>query len=167
MDASPYYLSLGRGNDSEFKTYDALGNPAKMPLFYDNYFVPRGYAFVAPDMAGTGRSTGCADQGGRSDIESIKVVVEWLNGNAVARDAQGDIVEASWMALCDALVHKSLRMRDANDADTATQVADTAAQVADTATQAADTATQAADTTAQAADTAAQVARGADASASR
>jgi 2-isopropylmalate synthase len=51
------------------------------------------------------------------------------------------------------LVHKSLRMRDANDADTATQVADTTAQVADTATQAADTA--------------AQVARGADASASR
>lgn len=96
MDASPYYLSLGRGNDSEFKTYDAQGNPAKMPLFYDNYFVPRGYAFVAPDMAGTGRSTGCADQGGRSDIESIKVVIEWLNGNAVARDAQGDIVEASW-----------------------------------------------------------------------
>ncbi len=96
MDASPYYLSLGRGNDSEFKTYDAEGNPAKMPLFYDNYFVPRGYAFVAPDMAGTGRSTGCADQGGRSDIESIKVVIEWLNGNAVARDAQGDLVEATW-----------------------------------------------------------------------
>jgi X-Pro dipeptidyl-peptidase len=96
MDASPYYLSLGRGNDGEFKSYDADGNPAKLPLFYDNYFVPRGYAFVAPDMAGTGRSTGCSDQGGRSDIESIKVVVEWLNGNAVARDADGNIVEATW-----------------------------------------------------------------------
>jgi X-Pro dipeptidyl-peptidase len=96
MDASPYYLSLGRGNDGEFKSYDADGNPAKFPLFYDNYFVPRGYAFVAPDMAGTGRSTGCSDQGGRSDIESIKVVVEWLNGNAVARDADGNIVEATW-----------------------------------------------------------------------
>lgn len=96
MDASPYYLSLGRGNDAEFKSYDADGKPAKMPLFYDNYFVPRGYAFVAPDMAGTGRSTGCADQGGRSDIESIKVVIEWLNGNAVARNAAGEVVEATW-----------------------------------------------------------------------
>jgi X-Pro dipeptidyl-peptidase len=96
MDASPYYLSLGRGNDTEFKTYDADGNPAKFPLFYDNYFVPRGYAFVAPDMAGTGRSTGCSDQGGLSDIESTKVVVEWLNGNAVARNAQGEVVEATW-----------------------------------------------------------------------
>ena len=58
--------------------------------------MPRGYAFVAPDMAGTGRSTGCADQGGRSDIESIKVVIEWLNGNAVARNAAGEVVEATW-----------------------------------------------------------------------
>jgi X-Pro dipeptidyl-peptidase len=96
MDASPYYLSSGRGNDVEFKSYDADGNPAKFPLFYDNYFVPRGYAFVAPDMAGTGRSTGCSDQGGRSDIESVKVVVEWLNGNAVGRNAAGEVVEASW-----------------------------------------------------------------------
>ena len=96
MDASPYYLSNGRGNEVEHKTYDAEGNPAKMPLYYDNYFVPRGYAFVAPDMAGTARSTGCVDQGGRSDIESIKVVVEWLNGNAVAHNAEGDVVEATW-----------------------------------------------------------------------
>ena len=96
MDASPYYLSSGRGNETERKSYDADGNLVKFPLFYDNYFVPRGYAFVAPDMAGTGRSTGCADQGGRSDIESVKVVVEWLNGNAVARNAAGEVVEASW-----------------------------------------------------------------------
>lgn len=70
------------------------GKPAKILLFCDNYFVPRGYAFVAPDMASAGRSTGCADRGGRSDIESIKVVIEWLNGNAVARNAAGEVVEA-------------------------------------------------------------------------
>ena len=84
-----------------------------------------------------------------------RVLVESSDGERTwtTVGVHANIVEASWMALCDALVHKSLRMRDANDADTATQVADTA--------------TQAADTTAQAADTAAQVARGADASASR
>ena len=65
MDARPYYLCCGRGNESEQKTYDADGVIAKFPLFYDNYFVPRGYAFVAVDLAGTARSTGCADVGGR------------------------------------------------------------------------------------------------------
>lgn len=96
MDASPYYLSSGRGNEAERKTYNADGTVKKFPLFYDNYFVPRGYAFVAVDMAGTARSTGCTDQGGRSDIESVKAVVEWLNGNATAYDANGDEVDADW-----------------------------------------------------------------------
>jgi X-Pro dipeptidyl-peptidase len=96
MDASPYYLSNGRGNEAERKQYDADGVPTKFPLYYDNYFVPRGYAFVAVDMAGTARSTGCADQGGRSDIESVKAVVEWLNGKGVAHDASGKVVNAAW-----------------------------------------------------------------------
>jgi X-Pro dipeptidyl-peptidase len=96
MDASPYYLSLGRGNEGEFKSYAEDGTPEKLPLFYDNYFVPRGYAFVAVDMAGTARSTGCVDQGGVSDVGSVKAVVEWLNGNAEAVDAAGEPVTADW-----------------------------------------------------------------------
>lgn len=96
MDASPYYLSVGRGNESEFKTYADDGTPQKFPLFYDNYFVPRGYAFVAVDMAGTARSTGCVDQGGVSDVGSVEAVVKWLNGNATAVDAAGEPVAADW-----------------------------------------------------------------------
>jgi len=96
MDASPYYLSSGRGNESERKQYDADGQITRFPLYYDNYFVPRGYAFVAVDMAGTARSTGCTDQGGRSDIESVKAVVEWLNGKGVAYDRDGEVVAADW-----------------------------------------------------------------------
>lgn len=96
MDASPYYLSIGRGNEAEKKTYDEAGNPALTPLFYDNYFVPRGYGYVAVDAAGTGRSTGCVDEGGKSDVGSVKAVVEWLNGNAEAVDADGEPVEADW-----------------------------------------------------------------------
>ncbi|GHC74241.1 X-Pro dipeptidyl-peptidase [Streptomyces flavofungini] len=82
MDASPYYSCCGRGNESQKKTYDANGDPVQFPLYYDNYFVPRGYAFVAVDLAGTNRSYGCVDVGGRSDVQSAKAVVDWLNGRA-------------------------------------------------------------------------------------
>ncbi|MEV4945318.1 Xaa-Pro dipeptidyl-peptidase [Streptomyces sp. NPDC053755] len=82
MDASPYYACCGRGNEGQKKTYDADGDPVAFPLFYDNYFVPRGYAFVAVDLAGTSRSDGCDDVGGRSDVQSAKAVVDWLNGRA-------------------------------------------------------------------------------------
>ncbi|MFE5946895.1 Xaa-Pro dipeptidyl-peptidase [Streptomyces sp. NPDC056480] len=82
MDASPYYACCGRGNESQKKTYDTDGNPVQFPLFYDNFFVPRGYAFVAVDLAGTNRSDGCDDVGGRSDVQSAKAVVDWLNGRA-------------------------------------------------------------------------------------
>ena len=96
MVASPYYLCLGRGNESEVKQYDDNGNPTMFPLFYDNYFVPRGYAVVAVDMAGTARSTGCSDEGAASDILSIKAIVDWLNGGTTAVDRQGNPVEAKW-----------------------------------------------------------------------
>ena len=65
LEGSPYYSCCGRGNEGELKEYDASGTITKQPLFYDNYFVPRGYAFVAADLAGTNRSTGCEDVGGR------------------------------------------------------------------------------------------------------
>ncbi|WP_394428933.1 Xaa-Pro dipeptidyl-peptidase [Streptomyces sp. SGAir0957] len=98
MDASPYYSCCGRGNESQLKTYDANGNVVQMPLYYDNYFVPRGYAFVAVDLAGTNRSDGCVDVGGRSDVQSAKAVVDWLNGRAegYASRTGGERAEASW-----------------------------------------------------------------------
>ncbi|WP_316766162.1 Xaa-Pro dipeptidyl-peptidase [Streptomyces sasae] len=98
MDASPYYSCCGRGNESQLKTYDARGNVVQMPLFYDNYFVPRGYAFVGVDLAGTNRSDGCVDVGGRSDIQSAKAVVDWLNGRAKAYSSRTGTttVKATW-----------------------------------------------------------------------
>jgi X-Pro dipeptidyl-peptidase len=98
MDASPYYSCCGRGNESQKKTYDAAGNVVQMPLFYDNYFVPRGYAFVGVDLAGTNRSDGCVDVGGRSDIQSAKAVVDWLNGRARAYTSRTGTTtaKASW-----------------------------------------------------------------------
>jgi X-Pro dipeptidyl-peptidase len=96
MDASPYYLCCGRGNESERKTYDAAGVIAKAPLFYDNYFVPRGYAFAAVDLAGTARSTGCEDVGGPTEVGSARAVVDWLNGRGRAFTGDGRPVTAAW-----------------------------------------------------------------------
>ncbi|MFF3333131.1 Xaa-Pro dipeptidyl-peptidase [Streptomyces sp. NPDC002888] len=98
MDASPYYSCCGRGNESQKKTYDAAGNIVQAPLFYDNYFVPRGYAFVGVDLSGTNRSDGCVDVGGRSDIQSAKAVVDWLGGRARAYTTRTGTtpVKATW-----------------------------------------------------------------------
>ncbi|WP_328617442.1 Xaa-Pro dipeptidyl-peptidase [Amycolatopsis sp. NBC_00355] len=98
MDASPYYSCCGRGNESELKSYDSAGKPVKFPLFYDNYFVPRGYAVALVDLAGTNRSAGCADVGGASDVDSARKVVDWLNGRATGYSAKtgGSAVTAGW-----------------------------------------------------------------------
>ena len=96
MDASPYYESMGRGNESEIKDADNDGINEQFPLFYDNYFVPRGYAVALPDMVGTNNSDGCPRTGGPEEIESIRVVIDWLNGKGTARDQDGNKVKAKW-----------------------------------------------------------------------
>ncbi|MEV8506169.1 Xaa-Pro dipeptidyl-peptidase [Actinoplanes sp. NPDC051475] len=95
MDASPYYSCCGRGNESELKEYDANGVISKEPLFYDNYFVPRGYAFAAVDLTGTNRSTGCEDVGGRHEVAGAKAAIDWLNGRAPGFTADGTPVSAT------------------------------------------------------------------------
>jgi X-Pro dipeptidyl-peptidase len=109
MDASPYYQSAGRGNESEKKSYDSAGKPVKFPLFYDNYFVPRGYAVVLVDFAGTSRSRGCLDTGGRAEVSSGKSVVDWLNGRASGYTAVtgGTAVSASWSTGATGMIGKS------------------------------------------------------------
>src|SRR4051812_15773718 len=97
MDASPYYACCGRGNESELKQYDDQGVISKAPLFYDNYFVPRGYAFAAVDLSGTNRSTGCEDVGGPAEVAGARAAVDWLNGRARGFTAAGRPVSArSW-----------------------------------------------------------------------
>src|SRR5262249_19643751 len=95
MDASPYYQCCGRGNESEKKVYAADGTVTKFPLYYDNYFVPRGYAYIAADLPGTSRSTGCEDVGGSEEVQGAKAVIDWLNGRTVGRTASGTVVTAT------------------------------------------------------------------------
>ncbi|GAB3444440.1 Xaa-Pro dipeptidyl-peptidase [Actinophytocola sediminis] len=109
IDASPYYATSGRGNESERKSYDAAGLPLSFPLFYDNYFVPRGYAVALVDFSGSSRSTGCMDTGGRSEVASGKAVIDWLNGRATGYSAAsgGSVVTAEWSTGAAAMIGKS------------------------------------------------------------
>ncbi|MFI6102082.1 Xaa-Pro dipeptidyl-peptidase [Lentzea sp. NPDC051213] len=109
MDASPYYQSAGRGNESEVKSYDSAGVPVKFPLFYDNYFVPRGYAVVLVDFLGTNRSRGCVDVGGRAEIASGTAVIDWLNGRRTGyTTVTGSAVKsASWSTGAVGMIGKS------------------------------------------------------------
>ena len=107
MDSSPYYQCCGRGNESELKEYAADGTVTKFPLFYDNYFVPRGYAFAAVDFNGTSRSTGCGDVGGREEILGTKAVIDWLNGRGSAAYADGTPARADWTTGAVGMIGKS------------------------------------------------------------
>ncbi|MEW9556224.1 Xaa-Pro dipeptidyl-peptidase [Nonomuraea sp. NPDC050783] len=107
IDESPYYDNSGRGNEGERKVYDAAGNVTKFPLFYDNYFVPRGYAVLNVDMLGTTRSEGCPDVGGRADVLGGKAVIDWLNGRARATRADGSPAVADWTTGKAAMIGKS------------------------------------------------------------
>ncbi|GGI03721.1 CocE/NonD family hydrolase [Egicoccus halophilus] len=107
MVASPYYHCCGRGNESERKTYDGNGDPVAFPLFYDNYFVPRGYAVALVDLAGTARSEGCMDVGGEAEVQSAVATIDWLNGRANGVDHAGNPVTADWSSGYVGMIGKS------------------------------------------------------------
>ena len=98
IDPSPYYTSSGRGNETQRIITGASGVLDRFPLFYDNYFVPRGYAFIAAHAVGTAFSTGCVAHGGPTDIAGFKAVIDWLNGRVEGFNAQtgGANVAANW-----------------------------------------------------------------------
>ncbi|GAA5043362.1 Xaa-Pro dipeptidyl-peptidase [Thermocatellispora tengchongensis] len=117
MEASPYYAG---GNDvpnhdvdiddgEAFKTrsarnkMDALAEAgvtvnAAGPFdgYYDNYFVPRGYAVALVENLGSGRATGCPTTGDRNETLGPKAAIDWLNGRARGFDATGAPVTAYW-----------------------------------------------------------------------
>ena len=82
IDPSPYYTTVCRGNESQcMADWNDDGVNDRWPLFYDNYFVPRGYAYILAQMNGTGYTQeGCPNHGGPVDIAGEKSVVDWLNG---------------------------------------------------------------------------------------
>lgn len=90
-------------------TLRELVNPIDFfPLFYDNFFVPRGYAVALVDMAGSRASTGCLDVGGPAEIDGTAAVVEWLAGEGYAVDGKTGVeVTADWSNGKSAMIGKS------------------------------------------------------------
>ena len=93
MNASPYYNTLGRGWQGHCKSahQSGLGDPlcasdTPFPEYYDDYFVPRGYAVALMDLRGTRNTSGCQTYGDRDEVFDAVDVVDhiadqpWSNG---------------------------------------------------------------------------------------
>jgi len=90
MDASPYFNTLGRGWEGDCKTpTTALSTPtgtpglgctkqSPFPEYYDDYFVPRGYAVALMDLRGTRNTSGCQTYGDRDEVFDAVDVVDWI-----------------------------------------------------------------------------------------
>ena len=109
IDDSPYYTSVGRGNETQFIHTTADGVLDKFPLFYDNYFVPRGYAVILAHSIGTAFSTGCPLHGGPGDVAGFKAVIDWTEGRVPGyTSSTGDTpVLADWSNGKNAMIGKS------------------------------------------------------------
>jgi X-Pro dipeptidyl-peptidase len=109
IDDSPYYTSVGRGNETQFIHTTAAGVLDKFPLFYDNYFVPRGYAMILAQAVGTAFSTGCPLHGGPGDVAGFKAVVDWTEGRVPGYTTVNGTtpVTASWSNGKNAMIGKS------------------------------------------------------------
>ncbi|MEU6076959.1 CocE/NonD family hydrolase [Micromonospora sp. NPDC047074] len=96
VKASPYWTVQTPAARSG-QVVDPLVDPAThWSGWLDEYFVPRGYAVLEVEIAGTGTSEGCLSVGGASDVRSVAAVVDWLNGRTTATYADGSPAVASW-----------------------------------------------------------------------
>jgi X-Pro dipeptidyl-peptidase len=96
MMASPYFNTLGRGYREQCKLPHqsppgglptSPGTPGlsscdahqtAFPEWYDEYFVPRGYAFAAMDLRGTRNTSGCQAYGDRDEVFDAVDTADWV-----------------------------------------------------------------------------------------
>ncbi|WP_053227306.1 CocE/NonD family hydrolase [Solirubrobacter soli] len=112
IDPSPYYTTSCRGNETQcMADWDNDGVNDRWPLFYDNYFLPRGYAYILAQMNGTAYTQhGCPMHGGPTDIAGEKSVVDWLNGRVKgykSASLTATEVVADWHNGSSAMIGKS------------------------------------------------------------
>ncbi len=119
VEASPYFSGT---LDAPYHPADVTDYPRLAPwspptgpwtppnysrVYYDNYFVSRGYAVLAANTLGTGESDGCPGAVSPAETAAMKSVVEWLTGRAKASDAAGAPVVAGWSTGNVAMAGKS------------------------------------------------------------
>jgi X-Pro dipeptidyl-peptidase len=119
IEASPYYSGT---IDTPYHPVDVTDRPRLAPwtpprrpwkapdhgfVYYDNYFVPRGYAVLAVSTLGTGESTGCPGAVSPDEATAMKTVVQWLTGKAAAHHADGTPAYATWSTGAVAMAGKS------------------------------------------------------------
>lgn len=63
---------------------------------YEEFFLARGFAVMYGESLGTGTSTGCPTSGAPNETIGARAPIDWLNGRAQARNAQGGPVVANW-----------------------------------------------------------------------
>jgi X-Pro dipeptidyl-peptidase len=119
MEAGPYfggtintpYHPADVTDQPKLAAWAPSAGPWKAPdysyVYYDNYFVSRGYAVLAASTLGTGESTGCPSAAGPDETTAMKTVVQWLTGGAKAYAADGSPVAASWSTHNVAMAGKS------------------------------------------------------------
>jgi X-Pro dipeptidyl-peptidase len=109
IHTSPYFMGWQTfTNNRHGEIKPPPGAPLDFfPRYYDNYFVPRGYAVALVDLTGSRASTGCADIGGPAEIEGLAAVVEWLAGKGHAVDLDGTEVTADWSNGLTGMIGKS------------------------------------------------------------
>ncbi len=119
LEGSPYFSGLV---DTPYHPVDVTDRPRLAPWspptgpipapssafsYYDNYFVSRGYAFLAAATLGTGDSEGCPGATSPAETTAMKTVVQWLTGKAKAYDANGHEIRADWSTHSVAMAGKS------------------------------------------------------------
>ncbi|GII03828.1 Xaa-Pro dipeptidyl-peptidase [Planobispora takensis] len=82
------------GQDGDPSAARAIAPPFRG--YYDNYFVPRGYAIALVENIGSGRATGCPTTGLPNETAGPKAAIDWLNGRAKGFDAAGNEIRAEW-----------------------------------------------------------------------
>jgi len=91
-------VTPGGDTDPLYERATVLGEIHDDYFFYEQELVPREYVFVHVSPIGSFKSTGCAVGGGPEEIQSVKAVLDWLNGRATAYSSRdGDeTVTADW-----------------------------------------------------------------------
>lgn len=77
-------------------------DPNYLSGYYDNYFLPHGYAVAQLDSLGSNEATGCPTSGGENETAGVRAAVDWLNGRTTGTDQDGNEVSATDWSTGDA-----------------------------------------------------------------